>query len=76
VGHPLLAAVCVPVEHVTQMALTLIARAILIWRMDLGTVRNVLLFNIISGIVTTLVTAAVGVYGFTRGPQKLEHIPA
>jgi O-antigen/teichoic acid export membrane protein len=63
-------------SNVAQIALTLIVQAILIWRMDLSTVRNVLLFNIISGIVTMLVTAAVGVYGFTRGPQKLEHIPA
>jgi hypothetical protein len=44
--------------------------------MDLSTVRNVLLFSILSGTVTMVVTAAVGVYGFTYGPQKLEHISA
>jgi len=63
-------------SNVAQIVLTLLVQAVLIWRMDLSTVRNVLLFNIISGIVTMLVTAAVGVYGFTYGPQKLEHIPA
>jgi O-antigen/teichoic acid export membrane protein len=63
-------------SNVSQIVLTLIVQAILIWRMDLSTVRNVLLFYIIAGTVTMLVTAAVGVYGFTRGPQKLEHISA
>jgi hypothetical protein len=63
-------------SNVAQIGLTLIVQSFLIWKMDLSTVRNVLLFSILSGTVTMVVTAAVGVYGFTYGPQKLEHISA
>jgi O-antigen/teichoic acid export membrane protein len=62
--------------NATHIALTLAVQAAMIWKFDLSTVRSVLYFHIVSAIVTLLLTISVGVYGFWRGPQTMEHITA
>jgi hypothetical protein len=63
-------------SNMTHIVLTLMLQSFIIWRFDLSTVRNVLYFNIASATVTLLVTISVAVYGFWRGPQKMDHITA
>jgi hypothetical protein len=54
------------------IALTLLVQVIFIWKFDLSTVRNVLILNIASGSASVVVSIACGIYGFMRGPQKLD----
>jgi hypothetical protein len=63
-------------SNLTHIALTLIVQVVLIWKFDLSTVRNVLYFNIASAGVALLVMISTGVYGFWRGPQKMERATA
>jgi hypothetical protein len=57
---------------VIHITLTLLVQALMIWKFDLSIVRNVLYLNIASAMVSMLVTIIVGVYGFWRGPQKMD----
>jgi hypothetical protein len=54
------------------IALTLLVQAVFILKLDLSTVRNVLILNIASGSASLVVSIACGIYGFVRGPQKLD----
>ena len=58
---------------VVNIALTLILEAVFIWKVDLSSVRNVLILNVAGAALTFLVILASGVYGFWHGPQKTEH---
>jgi len=49
-------------------------QAVLVWKLDLSTVRSVLYLNIASALVSLLIACACGVYGFLRGPQKMEAV--
>jgi hypothetical protein len=55
--------------------LTVSVQAIFVWKVDLSTVRNVLILNIASALVSFIVIICCGIYGFVRGPQKIE-LPA
>lgn len=52
-------------------ALTLLVEALLIWKMDLSTVKSVLLFNIFVGIPPLAVGLATAVFGFARGGRRI-----
>ena len=54
-------------EHV----ITLLLEAALIWKMDLSTVRAVLVFNILSGVPTLATGIFVMLYGFARGGRRI-----
>jgi hypothetical protein len=50
---------------------TLLVQAGFIWKTDLSTVRNVLILNIASAVVSLVVMISCGIYGFWKGPQKM-----
>jgi hypothetical protein len=54
------------------IALTLLVQGAFIWKFDLSSIRNVLTLNIASTSVSLLMAVACAVYGFVRGPQKLD----
>jgi O-antigen/teichoic acid export membrane protein len=58
-----------------NIGLTLAVQVAVIWKFDLSTVRNVLYLNLATAVVTVIVAVSCGVYGFWRGPQKMEVIP-
>jgi hypothetical protein len=58
-------------NNVSNIVCTLLVQVVFLWKFDLSTVRNVLLFNIASALVALIVVAACGVYGFIYGPQKI-----
>jgi O-antigen/teichoic acid export membrane protein len=61
-------------NNLTNIILTLTVQAVLVWKLDLSTVRSVLYLNIASALVSLLIACACGVYGFLRGPQKMEAV--
>jgi len=54
------------------IALTLLVQAAFIWKFDLGSIRNVLILNIASSFVSLLMAVTCTIYGFWRGPQRLD----
>lgn len=52
------------------IVLTVAVQALFIWKMDLSTVRAVLILNLATVGVGLLVNALTGIYGFIRGPRK------
>lgn len=54
------------------IVLTLLVQAVFVWKVDLSTIKNVLILNVASVTVSTLVAICCGIYGFWRGPQKME----
>jgi hypothetical protein len=63
-------------NNLAIIILTLLVQAGFVWKMNLSTVRNVLIFNIASAAVSLLVSIACGIYGFWYGPQKMERATA
>jgi O-antigen/teichoic acid export membrane protein len=61
-------------NNLSNIILTVAVQAVLIWKLDLSTVRSVLYLNIASALVSLAIAAACGVYGFLRGPQKMEAV--
>ena len=59
-------------NNLSQIILTLLLEGIVVWKVDLSTVRNVLYLNIAGATLTLLINLGVGIYGFIVGPQKLE----
>jgi O-antigen/teichoic acid export membrane protein len=59
-------------NNLMTIVLTVLVQAIFLWKSDLGTVRSVLYFSIASALVSLLVNALCGVYGFWRGPRQIE----
>jgi O-antigen/teichoic acid export membrane protein len=59
-------------NNLSNIVLTLAVQAVLIWKLDLSTVRSVLYLNIASALVALVVVIACGAYGFWYGPQKME----
>ena len=55
--------------------LTLSIQALFIWKVDLSTVRAVLILNLITNAAGLLVNVATGIYGFVRGPRKTAALP-
>lgn len=55
-----------------NICLILLVQAIFIWKVDLSSVSHVLILNVVSATTTLLVYIACGVYGFWRGPQKMD----
>jgi hypothetical protein len=47
-------------------------QAAFIWKFDLGSIRNVLILNIASSFVSLLMAVTCTIYGFWRGPQRLD----
>jgi O-antigen/teichoic acid export membrane protein len=56
---------------IANIALTLGVEVLFIWKFDLSVVRNVLILNVASAVVSLMVNLSCGVYGFWRGGQKL-----
>jgi O-antigen/teichoic acid export membrane protein len=52
--------------------LTLLVQAVFLWKSDLSTVRNVLIFNIASALASLVACIVCGFYGFLKGPRKVE----
>lgn len=63
-------------NNVFNIILTLAVQAAMLWKLDLSTVRSVLYLNLASAMVSIVVAVSCGVYGFWRGPQKMEAVPA
>jgi hypothetical protein len=61
---------------VANISLTVLVEAVIIWKVDLSTVSHVLILNIASSTASLLVCISCGVYGFWRGPQKMEGVGA
>jgi hypothetical protein len=55
-----------------NISLTVLVQAIVIWKFDLSSVSHVLILNVASGLASLLVCISCGVYGFWRGPQKMD----
>jgi len=51
---------------------TLLVEASFIWKFDLSSIQNVLILNIASAFVSLSMAVAATIYGFVRGPQKLD----
>ncbi len=58
-------------DNMARNILTPIVQIIFIWKMDLSSVRNVLLFGIVSGLPSLLIHTIVSVYGFAHGPRRI-----
>lgn len=56
---------------IASNALTFLIEALLIWKMDLSTVRGVLVFNILAGLPPLAVAVATALYGFARGGRRI-----
>lgn len=56
---------------ISNNVLTGLLEAFLIWRMDLSTVRGVLLFNILVGLPSLALATATALYGFARGGRRI-----
>jgi len=59
---------------ISQIVITLAVEAIFVWKVDLSTVRAVLLLNIAIGVPALLINFIVGVYGLVRGGRKIAGI--
>ncbi len=62
-------------NNLFNIILTVAVQAAVLWKFDLSTVRSVLYFNLASAMVSVVVVVSCGVYGFWRGPQKMEAVP-
>ena len=62
-------------NNLFNIVLTLAVQAAILWKFDLSTVRSVLYLNLASAMVSMVVAVSCGVYGFWRGPQKMEVVP-
>ncbi|WP_263350326.1 polysaccharide biosynthesis protein [Acidicapsa acidisoli] len=56
---------------IANIALILAVEVLFIWKVDLSIVRNVLIMNVASALVSLAVNLSCGVYGFLRGGQEL-----
>ncbi|HEV2135911.1 MAG TPA: hypothetical protein VGR47_16860 [Terracidiphilus sp.] len=54
--------------------LTFVVEALLIWKMDLSTVRSVLIFNIFVGLPQFTIVIATALFGFVRGGRRIAGI--
>jgi hypothetical protein len=63
-------------NNLANIVLTLAVQIFFVVRLDLSSVRNVLILNIASAMVALLVVLACGVYGFIFGPVKIEEAKA
>jgi hypothetical protein len=59
-------------NNLSNIVLILLIQAVFVWKWDLSTVRNVLTVNIVTSVASLLITIACGIYGFWRGPQRVE----
>uniref|UniRef100_E6PYQ2 Polysaccharide biosynthesis protein n=1 Tax=mine drainage metagenome TaxID=410659 RepID=E6PYQ2_9ZZZZ len=57
-------------SNIANIVLILLVQVLFILRYDLSTVRNLLKMNIGASLSSLAVCIAVGIYGFTFGPQK------
>jgi len=55
-----------------NIASIVVVQALFIWKLDLSTVKGVLLLNIATAITSLSVMMAGSIYGFVRGPQTIE----
>ena len=61
-------------NSIANIILILLVQGVFIWKLDLSQVKNVLILNVATATATLIVYASGSVYGFLRGPQKMEHI--
>jgi len=59
-------------NNIANIVLFLLIQAAFLWKFDLSTVRNVLILNLAMVPAALGVGIACGIYGFWRGPQKME----
>jgi len=55
---------------------TVLVQGFFIWKLDLSTVRNVLILNIATASASLVMAVSCTVYGFVYGPQKMEPHPS
>jgi O-antigen/teichoic acid export membrane protein len=60
----------------SQIILTLAVEAIFIWKVDLSTVKAVLLLSVASSAPSLVINAMVGIYGLARGGRNIAGIDA
>jgi len=63
-------------NNLSNILCTVLVQAVFVWKFDLSTVRNVLIFNIATALVSLVISIACGIYGFTYGPQTIHRNPA
>lgn len=59
---------------VFNISLTLLVQAIVIWKFDLSSVSHVLILNVASATASLLICITCTIYGFWRGPQKMDAV--
>ena len=63
-------------NNLANIICTILVQAAFLWKFELSSVSSVLIFNIASAVVALLIVIACGIYGFWRGPQKMESVSA
>jgi len=56
---------------IANISLNLAVEVLFIWKVDLSSMRNVLILNITSAVVSLMLIVSCGVYGFWRGGQQI-----
>ena len=59
-------------NNLMTIALTIMVQAAFLWKINLGSVRSVLFFNIVAALAGLVVNILCGFYGFWRGPRRIE----
>jgi len=62
-------------NNLSVIALTLLVQVVFLFKGNLGTVRDALMFNIISAAASLLVNILCAFYGFLRGPRAIPGAP-
>ncbi len=62
-------------NNILNIVLLLIVQVMFIMRADLSKVRTVLWLNFATNVVSLLVNALTGIYGFIKGPRMVEEVP-
>jgi O-antigen/teichoic acid export membrane protein len=58
----------------STIVVTVAIQALFIWKVDLSTVRAVLVLNLTTAAAILLVGALTGIYGFVRGPRRMADV--
>ena len=58
-------------QNVSMIVFTLLIQILFMWKGNLGTVRGVLWFNIVSSVPAFVICILVAIYGFARGGRRI-----
>jgi hypothetical protein len=59
-------------NNMATIILTILVQAVFLWKTDMGSVRSVLLFNVVSAVASLGVNILCVFYGFWKGPRKVK----